>query len=155
MRTGGGPASIVADLHGRRVRAQDAAALDVEGVLHVARGVVGRHVQRLEVVPVGLDLRPRADHEPELEEDVLDLAPHLRQRVQRPQPPTARRQRHVDDARQVFAQALLVEPGQPLGDRLLDLGLDAVRRLTDGRTLPAGMRPSSFMSSETFPFLPR
>ena len=139
--TGGGPASIVRICTGRRVRAQDAAALDEEGVLHVARGVVGRRVQRVEVVPLGLDPRTGADLEAEAQEDVLDLAAHQRQRVQRPQRPAARRQRHVDGARQVFAQALLVEPGQPLGDRLLDLGLGAVGRLADGRALPRGDAP--------------
>ena len=48
------------DLHRRRVRAQHHAAglaeVDVERVLHRAGRVAGREVERLEVVPVGLDL---------------------------------------------------------------------------------------------------
>ena len=83
MRTGGGPGQHGADLHGRGVRAQDAPALDEEGVLHVARGVVGRRVERVEVVPLGLDPRARAHLEAEAEEDLLDLAAHERERVQR------------------------------------------------------------------------
>src|SRR5690348_4761570 len=46
-----------ADLHRRRMRAQQATVTEVEGVVHGACRMVRREVQRLEVVPVVLDLR--------------------------------------------------------------------------------------------------
>ena len=77
MRTGGGCASIVRICTGEVcVRSTTSRrAGDVEGVLHVARGVILGHRQRFEVVEVGLDLRPVGDGEAELREDRLDLAP--------------------------------------------------------------------------------
>ena len=69
------------DLHRRGVRAQHASCrarrVDVERVLHAARRVVGRHVERLEVVPVGLDLGPFGDLEAEADEHVLEPLPGL------------------------------------------------------------------------------
>ena len=92
-----------ADLHRRRVRAQHdvGRALDVERVLHVARGMILRHRQRFEVVEVGLDLRPVGDGEAELREDRLDLAPRQRDRVQVAEPMHAPGQRHVDGALEI------------------------------------------------------
>jgi hypothetical protein len=110
------------------VRAED---VDEERVLHVARGVVGRRVERVEVVPLGLDPGTGAHLEAEAVEDRLDLAPHERQRVQRAERLAARRQRDVDDARQVGGQARLVEGGESFGDRALDARLGAVRGLAD------------------------
>ena len=39
-------------------------ARQVQRVLHVARGMLGRHVQRVEVVPLVLDLRALDDWQP-------------------------------------------------------------------------------------------
>src|SRR6185295_6737450 len=85
----------VADLHRRRVRAQqrrgahlrvghapavrapraaDDRRVEVERVLHVARGMIGRHVERLEVVEVVLDLRAFENLVAHVREDVLDDA---------------------------------------------------------------------------------
>ena len=65
-----------AHLHRRGVGAQqhraarpDGGLVDVEGVLHVARGVVRRDVERLEVVVVELDLRALGDLEAQPRED--------------------------------------------------------------------------------------
>ncbi len=45
--------------------------------MHAARRVIGGHVQRLEVVPVGLDLRALGDLEAEPDEHVLEPLPRL------------------------------------------------------------------------------
>ena len=77
-----------ADLHRRRVGAQHhllgLAELDVERVLHRAGGVAGQDVQRLEVVPVVLDLGPLHDAVAHAHEDVLELALHLGDEVEVP-----------------------------------------------------------------------
>ena len=54
--------------------AADDRRLQVERVLHVARGVVRRHVQRLEVVEVVFDFRAFEDLVAHAGEDVFDLA---------------------------------------------------------------------------------
>jgi hypothetical protein len=57
--------------------------VDIERVPQVARRVVGRDVEHLEVGEVVLDLRALVGHEPELLEDLGDLAHRLDARVQR------------------------------------------------------------------------
>ena len=47
----------VADLDRRGVRAQHMLLVDIEGVVHGTRGMVGRNVQRSEVVEIVFDLR--------------------------------------------------------------------------------------------------
>jgi len=56
---------------------------DDEGVLRVARGVVGREVERLEVVEVGLNLGPERGGVAEPLEDHDDLRHRLDERVLR------------------------------------------------------------------------
>jgi hypothetical protein len=51
-----------AHLHRRSVGAQQVAAIQPEGVLGIARGVIGRNVERVEVVIFGL--RPRGHRAP-------------------------------------------------------------------------------------------
>ena len=58
------------------------AEVDVQRVLHRARRVAGREVQRLEVVPVVLDLGAFGDLVAEADEHVLELAPALGDEVQ-------------------------------------------------------------------------
>jgi hypothetical protein len=53
------------------------AVLDVERVVHAARRVIGGHVQRLEVVPVGLHLGAFCHLEAETDEHVLQPLPGL------------------------------------------------------------------------------
>jgi hypothetical protein len=70
--------------HVAAVRAPDAARdrhAEVQRVLHVARGMVRRHVQRFEIVEIVLDLRPLEDLVAHAAEDVLDLLPHSHQRM--------------------------------------------------------------------------
>ena len=60
-----------ADLHVRGVRAQqELVDIEEERVLRVARGMIGREVERLEVVPVGLDLGAGIDRVAHLAEDL-------------------------------------------------------------------------------------
>src|SRR3546814_6350728 len=66
LAAGGEQVLHVAHLHAGRVCAQQASIAEVEGVVHRARRVVRREVQRLEVVPVVLDLRSE-EHTSELQ----------------------------------------------------------------------------------------
>src|SRR5439155_22648807 len=106
-----------------------------EGVLHVARGVVGRRVERVEVVPLCLDPGTGAYLEADAVEDLLDLAANQRERVQRAQAPPSCRQRDVDGTREIFDQRGVVEPGQARGDRALDAPLGAIGGFADGRAV--------------------
>jgi len=65
------------DLHRRRVRTDQVRRLDIERVEAVARGVIERDVQRLEVVLLGLDLGAIDGIETELQENPRDLIPGL------------------------------------------------------------------------------
>ncbi len=53
------------------------AVVDVDGVEPVTGGVTGWDVEGVEVVPVGLDLRPLSDPESHADEDVFQLFPGL------------------------------------------------------------------------------
>ena len=71
-----------ADLHRARVRAQHqprAVGLrrEIEGVVLLPRGVLGRDVELGEVEVVGLDVRPFGDGEAHVGEDLDDLVEHL------------------------------------------------------------------------------
>ena len=61
--------------------AQQNATIDVEGVVHVCGWMIQRRVQRNEVVPVGLDLRPPRARESKPGQDRTDLIDHLGDRV--------------------------------------------------------------------------
>ena len=60
--------------------------VEVEGVVHVHRRMIGREVEREEVVPVGLDLGPDRDGEADAAEDLDDLVHHPGDRVLRADP---------------------------------------------------------------------
>jgi hypothetical protein len=138
------------DLHGRGVGPEeDGPGLDavaqrglvrVERVLHVARGVVGRDVQRFEVVPVELDLRPARDLVAEPREDAGDLLGRPGDGVAVPaRDEPARRERHVDGrALQLRLELRLLEPAAGAVELLLDVRLDAVRDLADARAVLGG-----------------
>ena len=115
------------DLHVRCVRAQQQPIdVDEERVLRVAGGMVGREVQRFEVVPVGLDLRTRIDRVAHLAEDVLHLPAHERDGMQMSEPRHARGKRDVDDVRRFFTRRLF---GRHARGLFLELRLDAVAKL--------------------------
>src|SRR5262247_420140 len=70
-----------ADLYGRGVGAQHGVGGHVEGVLHVARGMVIGKIERAEVVVVGLHLGPLRHGEAEPLEDGDDLFLHADDRM--------------------------------------------------------------------------
>ena len=68
----------------------------VERVLHRARRMAGREVQRLEVVPVELDLGTFGDLVAEADEHVLELALALGDQVQVTPPPAVAAEGEVE-----------------------------------------------------------
>ena len=125
----------VADLHRAGVRAQAVRMalvvvhVDVEGVLHRARRVVGRVVQRGEVEPVVLDLRAVAHVEAHAAEDLLDALPRQADGVQPALPARAAGQRHV----QCLGLQLALQLG--IGQRLaarVEGRFDGLLGLVDG-----------------------
>ncbi len=65
MTASGAPcAEHGADLHRRGVRAQQAPVGEIEGVVHRPRRMIGRDVERLEIVEVIFDLGPAATSKP-------------------------------------------------------------------------------------------
>jgi hypothetical protein len=114
------------------VRAQDQAAFDEEGVLHVAGGVVSGGVEGVEVVPLGLDPGAGADLEAHPGEDLLDLPAHQGERVQRPQPLAPPRQGDVHRALQLPGQLRLAQRAQARLDQALDGALGLVGLGADG-----------------------
>ena len=167
MKIGGSLILHAADLHRRGVGAEEDVAragghgqrltvgadegrigaerrrIDVEGVLEHPRRVAGRIVEGREVVVVVLDLGTLRDPVAEADEDVLDLAPRPRQRMEVAEPDRRRaRQRHVDPLRgeAVVELGPLVTLAGLLEQRL-ELGADLVAGLADrpallGRQLP-------------------
>ena len=69
-------------LHGRRVGAQEPSAIQPERVLHVARWMVGRDVQGVEVVVFGLDLGTVQHCEAERYKELLQFLLDACDRVQ-------------------------------------------------------------------------
>ena len=99
----------VADLHRRGVRAQQrpddrrgvrfrpcTGVREIQRVLHVARGMLGRHVQRVEAVPLVFDLRAFDDREAHAREDVFHAVAHERQRMAMAERAAGAGQRDVD-----------------------------------------------------------
>ena len=130
-----------ADLHRRGVRAQQhllgLAEPHVERVLHRARGMARREVQRLEVVPVELDLGTFGDLVAHADEHVLELAPDPRDRMQVPAPVLVAAEREVEAVALGRDRGRLGEPelGEPLRVRVLE------RRLAPPTTaLPTAAR---------------
>ena len=113
-----------ADLHRRRVRAQHGRSratigrdvVDEQRVELAARRVTRTHVQRLEVVPVGLDLGSFGDLEAQPDEHVLETLPRLRHEVGVSAPRLAGVLRQIES-----------------------LGLDASRQRGAGELGPAGL----------------
>ena len=146
----------VADLHRRGVRPQQrphqrrAVAGDrrqrlrqVQRVLHVARGMLGRHVQRVEVVPVVLDLGAFDDREAHAREDLLDPLAHDGQRMAMAEARPAAGQRDVDAAggRGVLRRVFVGAPARL--DRLLQLvGVAADVLLLIGRRAADQLHPA-------------
>ncbi|CDN46047.1 hypothetical protein BN871_KF_00060 [Paenibacillus sp. P22] len=130
-----------ADLHRGCLRAHQDVLGHVERVLHIARRMVFRQVERLEVVVVGFDFRSFRDGITEADENILDLLLHLHERMDRARRQPAARQRHVDRLR---AQPRIRLGAAVSGAFLFQHGLDRaahiVRELSDDRTLLGAQR---------------
>ena len=92
-----------ADLHRRGVRPHDVTSefrvrrqIDVQRVLNVARGMIGRRVQRVETMPFVLDLRAVLDGESHPTKNVDGPLEDLRERMEMADFVASPRQRGVD-----------------------------------------------------------
>ena len=95
-RIGGGSAFHRADLHGGSVGAQEPAIRQIKGVGFVARRMIGRGVERVEAMPLVLDvgsLRERETHSAEKPDRAVE---HLRERVERARFVRRARQRKIE-----------------------------------------------------------
>ena len=121
---------------------QVALDVDVERVPQVARGVVGRDVEHLEVGQVVLDLRALEDDEPELAEDLGDLGHRLDARVEAAAADPAAGRRDVDGlGRQATGQGRAAQVGAALGEGGLDVAADGVGDGADARPVVGRQRP--------------
>ena len=124
-----------ADLHRAGVGAQQQRAavdlgVEVERVEHLPRRMLRRDVERLEIVPVVLDVGAFRHGKAHVGEDRHDLLGGLAHRVDSPKRPLARRQRDVDPlGLQPRRQRGLLQHRPARRQRLLDLALDRVERL--------------------------
>ncbi len=127
-----------ANLPRRGVRPQDHARRGrVEGVPHIAGGVVRRDVEQREVGLVVLDVAAAVDLKAHLRPDVVELAQHLRGRMQPADRTRATGQRHVDLAAfEVARQFLRLDQRFALGEGLRQRDLDLVGALAEVRRVP-------------------
>ena len=147
----------VADLDRRRVRAQHHAAFDVERVVHRARRMVLRRVERGEVVEVVLDLRTVGDVEAERAEQRLDALERARDRMQRADAAAAAGQR-TRRARRRRAARRASRRRARRGARSSAASsccLRLVDRAPAAARSAAGSLPSAFSCSVSAPVLPR
>ena len=122
-------------LHGRGLRAQQNILRDVEGILHIARGVILRQVERLKVVVVRLDLRAFLHRKAHLQKDFLDAVQRDRERMQMSDLHRAAGQRDIDllgvDLGRQFTLGKFL---RLLREELLEFGSRLVDDLADART---------------------
>ena len=122
-------------LHGRGLRAQQNILRDVEGILHIARGVILRQVERLKVVVVRLNLRAFLYRKAHLQKDFLDAVQRDRERMEMSDLHRAAGQRDVDLLGVDLGRQYTL--GNFLGllcEELLKLGTRLVDDLADART---------------------
>jgi hypothetical protein len=119
------------------MRAQKDVVAEVEGVLRRPRWVLGRVVERGEVVVLVLDLRPLQDREAEPDEDVLELPADLGDQVEMPgRQGRIAGQRDVDPILgQPRIELLRLEPLRALRQQGLEGPLDLVGLLPDRAAL--------------------
>ena len=85
-----------ANLHRAGVRAQQSAIGQIKGVLLVARRMIGGRVERIETMPLRLDVRPIGEREAHAAENLDRAILELRDRMQRAEPRRGAGQRHID-----------------------------------------------------------
>ena len=130
-----------ADLHRRRVRAEHhllgLAELHVERVLHRAAQGARAHVERLEVVPVVLDLGAFHHEVAHAHEDVLELTLHLRDEMQvaARSPVTAEGEVEARPSAQTRPRPA-ASSARLASTRPATARLERADRLPDGRALP-------------------
>ena len=126
----------VAHLYAGGMRAQQAAIAEVESVVHGARRMVRREVQRLEVVPVVLDLRPFRQLVAQPAEDAGDALQGAGDRVQASALAVAARQGDVDGfGRQARIQGRVFQQRLALAQRAGQRVAGLVDRFTGGLAL--------------------
>src|SRR5260370_25093433 len=91
--------------------------------------MLGRDVERGEMVELVLDVRAFRAGEAHLAEDGDDLVDGLAQRMDAALGLGAHRERHVDALpRELLAQRLVLEPARGVADRRLDVVLEQIER---------------------------
>ncbi len=127
-----------ADLHGRGMRAQQAAVAEVERVVHRARRMVRREIQRFEIVIVVFDLGTFGDIVAEPREDLGHAVERARDRMQPAALGATAGQRDVDAlGREALIKRDLLERRLARGDRVGDRFLGAI---DVGRRAPCARR---------------
>ena len=125
-----------ADLHRGCLGTQNDIVRDIEGVLRVARRMILRDVQRLEVVVVELDLRAFRDREAKTEENLLELVEDDVQRMLLANHDLVARKGNVNGlSSELFFERRLLEQLFLLVDDGLDLSANVVDELADNRAL--------------------
>ncbi len=105
--------------------ARDRWRIHVQRVVHVHRRVVGREVERGEVVPLGLHLRAHGHGETETAEDLHDLVYHPGHGMLGSNPAATRGHAEVDP-RRLAPTTLRFQHLPPGGKRRLEAGLEPV-----------------------------
>ncbi len=114
-------------------------ACHVEGVHLTAGGVLGRDVERVEIVPVALDLRAFGDREAHIGEDSGDLLGDLAHGVDRTLRHRAGGQRDVEGlGGEAGLEGGVGEPGAGLGEGGVQVVLQGVERRAGGLALLRG-----------------
>ncbi len=109
----------------------------VQRVLHVARGMLRRHVERFEVVIVVFELRPIDHLEAEAREDRFNPLAQDRQRMTMADARGPTGQRDVDRAGRRTCGGC---GGEPILQPRVDVGLELVRELAEAWTILGGCR---------------
>ena len=124
------------DLPRTRLRAQQEIFRDIEGILHVAGGMIGGRIERREIVVVVLDLRPFKDLETHAREHVDEHILHARDGVQRADGDAAPGHGDVHRlARELFREFLFVHARLKLGKARLQFLFQGVDLLPEGGAL--------------------
>ena len=125
----------VVDLRAGGMRTQHHLVVHVERVLHVAARVVGRRIERLEVVPVRLDVATEVHLETHLAEEVDNLFAHVVKRMRAARRNACTRERGIYKAAfQLLLEGSLVRGLDSLVDCLGDGDLKFVHELAVSRT---------------------
>ena len=116
------------------MRAQQGVRIEIEGVVHGARRMVCRNIQRLEIVVVVLDLRPFRNGKSQRGKQRLDPPHGARDRMQATAHPPTPRQGHVDGfPDQLRIQGSRLQLPVAVFDCLLNLLFDPVDCLSGRR----------------------